>query len=65
VNPAAGHVNPLIIERKDSQIPKRNSLLNLNFYSKRHREIEISKKTTTKNNNNNGQKRTMPDDRSS
>jgi hypothetical protein len=31
VDPAAGYVNSRIVQREDSQIPKRTSLLNIAF----------------------------------
>jgi len=49
VDPAVGYVNSHVVERKHSPIPKRNSLLNLNFLKIwRHRATEISSKTTIK-----------------
>jgi hypothetical protein len=42
VYPAAGYVNSRIVERKDPQTPKRNSLPILNFLHVRHCVIEMS-----------------------
>ena len=52
VDPVVRYVNSCIVKRKDSQIPKRNSLLNLDYLVAQHCVVEISTK-------NNHQKITM------